>query len=413
MATVNALLLALHARTLESTTPRRGVPDPSMLEWNRVARNAIRCLDMVDPPAELIPILRAIVSEHGVEGRDVDDTRPITAIGYTLGVLADTLDSHPEVAALASHADRAQLRSCLLSSLHGAATYTVSALQGAHDALSGRSLIHTLADATEAASFVPWRPLGAQLGRLALGPGSGGLEQVVAAWAASATDVLNSRTRTTGYAFQRTAVSIAQLCLAAATTFGSAEESLTGRRVKDALISACRDWQIAADWPPEVRLGGHATELRHRSQDLHEALTEAPLNTMGQRSRQDALEAMLRVAGVVGNSYEAALTRVVTGRELWIVAHTLGPSYLTRHPGTHRNDWVLDPGTVYGATLLQAARRARSTLREATAEVAQMHRTGGPDLSPSAPPWETVGIDSRVTHGTPTTPSIRARRMDR
>ena len=413
MATVNALLLALHARTLESTTSRRGAPDPSMLDWNRLARNAIRCLDTVDPPAELVPILRAIVAEAGGEGRDVEGTHPLAAIGYTLGALADTLDSHPEVAALASHADRAQLRSCLLSSLYGAATYTVSAIQGVNASVSGRYLIHTLADVTEAASFVPWRPLGSQLGSLALGPGSGGLEQVVAAWAASATDVLDSRTRTTGYAFQRTAASIAQLCLTAATTVGSAEDSLTGRQVKDALISACRDWQIAADWPPEVRLGGHATELRHRSQDLDEALTGAPLNAMGRRPRQDALESMLRSADRVGNSHEAALTRVVTGRELWVVAHALGPSYLTRHPGTHRNDWVLDPGAVYGATLLQAARRARSTLWEATVELAQMHRTGEPDLSPSALQWETVGIDSRVTHGTPTTPSIRARSMDR
>ncbi len=413
MATVNALLVALYERTLESRTPRHSAPDPSLLDWNRLARNAIRCLDAVDPPPELVPILRAIVAETGVEGRDVDDTHPLTAIGYTLGVLADTLNSHPEVAALASHADRAQLRSCLLSSLYGAATDTVSALQGVDASVSDTNLIHTLADATEPASFVPWRPLASPLGRLAVGPGSDSFDQVVAAWAASATDVLGSRTSSTGYAFQRTAVSIAQLCLAAATTFGSAEDGLPGQQMKDALITACRDWQIAADWPPEVRLGGHATELRHRSQDLDEALTGAPLSTMAPRSRQDTLESAVLLADGVGKSHEAALTRVVTGGELWIVAHALGPSYLTRHPGTHRNDWVLAPATVYGTTLLQAARRAHSTLQEATVELTQMPRTREPDRSLSGPQWETVGIDSRVRRGTPTTPSVRARSINR
>jgi hypothetical protein len=183
--------------------------------------------------------------------------------------------------------------------------------------------------------------------------------------------------------------------------------------VKDALISACRDWQTAADWPPEVRLGGHATELRHRSQDLHEALTGAPLNTMGQRSRQDALESALRLAVGVGNSHEAALTRVVTGRELWIVAQALGPSYLTRHPGVHRTDWVLDPGTNSGTTLLQAAHRANNSLKKTTDELASIHLARMPGLDLPGTLWETVAVEGTFTRCAPTAASLRTRTLGR
>lgn len=413
MASVNALLVALHERTFELTTPQHRGPDQSMPGWHRLARNAMRILDTVDPPPELVPILRSIETAPEVEGRDADDIEPITAIGYTLGVLADTLNSQPEVAALASHADRAQLRSCLLCSLYGAATATLAAMQADETSSPVRNLIHNLAEATEAASFVPWRPLHSPLGQLAVGPSSGGLDQVVVAWAASATDVLGSRTRSTGYAFQRTAASIAQLCLVAAKTVRSAEDWATGVQVEAALTSACRDWQIAADWPPEVRLGGHATELRHRSQDLDDALAPHRLTAMGQRSREDAMQSALLLAVGVATAHESALMRVVTGGELWIVAEALGPAYLTRHPGTHRSDWVLDPGTVHGTTLLQAAHRANSTLQEATVELAQMHRAREPNQPRSGPQWETVDIDGRVTHGTAKTPSIRRRSMDR
>ncbi|HEY3406753.1 MAG TPA: hypothetical protein VGK53_01125, partial [Propionicimonas sp.] len=345
MATVNDLLAALRDRTQELALQQCNAPDPSTLGWHRLARGSERILQTVGTPPELVPVLRTILAE--AETVDAPDDAPITAVGFTLGVLADTMNSHPEFPALAGHGDRAQLRSCVLSALHNTAIATLTAMGAADVSTSSRDLLRVLAEVTETASYVPWRPLHTPLGRLALGPGPSGFDEVTAAWAASAIDILSSRTRTTGYAFQRTAATIAQLCHATATADSSMDAEATGHEVAAALISARWEWQQAADWPPEVRLGGQAPELRHRSQDLDEALAPENLATMNDESRQESLRSALLVATAVGTCHESALARVVQGRELWIVARALGPAYLTRHPGTHRTDWVLDPGTIY------------------------------------------------------------------
>jgi len=396
MATVDALLAALRERTREVALQQYNAPDPSMLGWHRLARNSMRILQTVGTPPELVPILRDVLDE--AELTEAHDNAPITAMGYTLGVLADTVNSHPEFAALAGHSDRAQLRSCVLSGLHDAATVTLTAMHATNTSTPSRDLIRALAEATEAASYVPWRPLSTPLGQLALGPRPRGLDEVAAAWAASAIDILSSRTRTTGYAFQRTASSIAQLCYAAATAFTSQDAKSTGRVVEAALTSARQHWRQAADWPTEVRLGGHATELRHRSQDLDEALAPERLSTMDHRSRQESLQSALLRATEVGNSHESALVRVVQGGELWIVVQALGPAYLTRHPGTHRTDWVLDPGTSYGPKLIQAVHRANRALEDATHMVDEVQSTNLGDRSRRPSRWETVTASTRSVH---------------
>lgn len=411
MATVDALLAALRERTQEFAVQQCNAPDPSMLGWHRLARSSMRILQTVGTPPELVPILRAVVDE--AEPVDAPDNAPITAVGYTLGVLADTVNSHPEFPALAGHADRAQLRSCLLSTLHNVATAALAALNATNTATPSRDLIRALAEATEAASYVRWRPLHTQLGQLALGPAPGGFDEVAAAWAASAIDILSSRTRTTGYAFQRTASSIAQLCHAAATAFTSKDTEPTGRGVEAALTSARQEWQQAADWPPEVRLGGHASDLRHRSHDLDEALAPARLATMDLGSRQEALRSALLLATKVGTSHESALARVVQGRELWVVVGALGPAYLTRHPGTHRADWVLDPGASYGPKLIQAVHRANGALEDAAQQVDEVQSTDFSDRSRGPSWWETVTASARSVQASPVPRPGRGRSVGR
>ncbi|HEY3407285.1 MAG TPA: hypothetical protein VGK53_03840, partial [Propionicimonas sp.] len=132
MATVDALLAALRERTQEFALQQDHAPEPSTLGWNRLATNSIRILQTVGAPPELSPILRTLVDQ--TQHADAPDDAPITAMGYTLGVLADTVNSHPEFPALAGHADRAQLRSCLLSALHNAATVTLVALNATNTA---------------------------------------------------------------------------------------------------------------------------------------------------------------------------------------------------------------------------------------------------------------------------------------
>ena len=124
MAAVDALLAALHDRTREIRAQEPSSPDSSLLGWDRLARNAMRVLAIVDPPPELMSMLRDIVDRD--ERRDPDEGAWITAVGLTLGALADTIVAHPEVAAAASRVDRLQLRSSVLGTLHAAAAAALS-----------------------------------------------------------------------------------------------------------------------------------------------------------------------------------------------------------------------------------------------------------------------------------------------
>ncbi len=103
MATVNALLAALHDRTLEPSA------QPSTTEISGLSRlvgNAIRILALIDPPPDVMTILQAMPK---AEPAEEPVNSPITTIGYTLGVLADTLNANPETVRNTGHADRGKL----------------------------------------------------------------------------------------------------------------------------------------------------------------------------------------------------------------------------------------------------------------------------------------------------------------
>lgn len=360
----------------------------------------MRILVMIDPPPDLMPILQNILRE--AETRDDPVSSPTTAIGYTLGVLADTVNSHPDIVKSAGRADRGQLRSCVLDTLHQVATVTLTTAP-AEGSLPRRTVIRDLADATEAAAYVPWRSLREPLGGLAVGPVGGGLDEAVYCWAQSATDILNSRTRITSYAFQRIAATIARICHAAAPLFANP----TGEHQVDGLgeaplVRAFQAWQIAADWPPEVRLGGRTTELRYRSCELDEALIAARQVVQAETPRQrDAMFAALLLAERIAARHQAALIRVVASRGLWISAQALGPAYQSRHPGTSRAGWVPDPGTAYGASLIDQGERASKELRAAVDQAEQWRAVSrSPRQADNPTPWENVTPAERSPRGT-------------
>jgi hypothetical protein len=387
MASVDHLLAALHDRIGEVTAHELRSPEAALLGWHRIARNASRILVMVDAPTELMPVLHAILDEAELPDSHVDT--PITALGNTVGALADTLNSNPDAVAIAGLADRAQLRSCILGSLHHAAMASLAAASG-DVTTPACALLRDLADTTHAASYVPWRPLHPPLNRLALGPTDASLDQAVTRWAESATDVLDSPTRVTSYAFQRTAASIARLCHSAAVAFSATGEVTPADwEAATALATAFQFWQVAAAWPSEIRLGGRTTTLRHRSQELDEALVHHA-RTANRTSHEEAMRSALLQAEVVAASHESSLDRLVDNRGLWVIAHALGPAYLTRHPGVHRTEWVPDPGTGYCTTLLGAAHRAGSALREA-ADTLDLRELVDPyTITHRLAAWETV-----------------------
>jgi len=392
VAAVNALLAALHDRTLDLSAQPSMPSTTEISGLSRVVGNAIRILALIDPPPDVMTILQAMPK---AEPAEEPVNSPITTIGYTLGVLADTLNANPETVRNTGHADRGQLRSQVLATLHHVATVSLAACP-VDQAFSGPALIRDLADATNAASYVPQGDLHEPIGLLALGQSPGGLDQAVARWAEAAIEILHSPTRVTSYAFQRTAATIATICSTAAATFAEP----TGERPFEVaasapLTKASQAWQRAADWPPEIRLGGRTTELRHRSQDLDQALATHRLGHPGAPSRQAAMRAALRAAEKVAACHKSALIQVINRRNLWISVEALGPTYLTHHPGASRSDWVPHPATRAGEALLDACTQAGRALETA---LDQLHHPPGTSTAATpgqGPRWETVSAPNR------------------
>lgn len=411
MATVDGLLAALHDRNCELAEQSNSPPDGSLLGWNRVAGTALRILAMVDPPTELMPILEAVL--NATERRDAHINAPITAIGYTLGALADTMSSDPELVASASHADRAELRSAVLTSLHNVATATMAATPPGTDPRAVRDLLSDMAAVTEAASYAPWRSIHGPVGQLSLDPAEGTIQRAVVRWANSASEVLDSPTRVTGYTFQRTAASIARLCHTTATTLAAAGEwTQLAREAESSLTIAFQSWKIAANWPPEIRLGGRTTELRQRSADLDQAL-DAILLRQAAPLRPDAVQTALRFASKVGAHHEAALIRLVNNRGLWILAQALGPVYLTKHPGVHRNDWVPDPGSSLSQNLIHAVHHANWVLQSAAERVDRIQGAARGIYVSDPVRWEELAGTRRPRRDTQEPLLTQARRLGR
>lgn len=315
MATVNALLAALHDRTLEPSAQPSMPSTTEMSGLSRLVRNAIRILALIDPPPDVMTILQAMPK---AEPAEEPVNTPITTIGYTLGVLADTLNANPETVRNTGHSDRGQLRSQVLATLHHVATLSLAA-SPPDQGFSSPALIRDLADATRTATYVPRADLHEPIGQLALGQSPGSLDQTVARWAETAIEILHSQTRVTSYAFQRTAATIATICSTAAATYAepTGERSFEGA-ASAALTTASQAWQHAADWPPEVRLGGRTTELRHRSQDLDQALATHRLGQPDAPWQQTAMSAALLAAERVAACHKSALLQVISSRHLWI-----------------------------------------------------------------------------------------------
>jgi hypothetical protein len=386
VASVEALLDALRERTLEFMSSQATSLPSTTDAWGLLARNATRVLDLLDGPTELRPILQQLAAAP--DGHTRDDDSPLTRVALTLGVLADTLDSRPDVVRSASLMDRAQLRANILASLHFAAEASLerAAPRGQH--LAVKLLLRNLADGTEVGCHVPPRPLQGPVSLLRLGPTPGSLDFAISRWASIATEILSSPTRATKYAFQRTAATIARICCTVANDLACYEGQAGGvPHVRAAVLAAFQSWQAAADWPTELRLDGRSGELRQCSQDLEQAMSKGPW-CAGPGSLI-GLDSVLLTASEVGAVHEKQLRQRVTSRGLWILAEALGPAYLTRHPGTHRSDWLPDPSRHRGWTLTESARRANSDLAVSIGLLQQVRRAHV-EAVPALQVWEHV-----------------------
>lgn len=386
MASVEALLDALMDRTRELMSPQRASLPFTTDAWGLLARNATRVLDLLEGPTELRPILQQLAAVPDGQKRDEDS--PLARVALTLGVLADTLDSRPDVVRSASLMDRSQLRANILASLHVAAEASLvgAAPPGQHSA--AMLLLRDLAEGTEFGSHVPPRPLQGPVSLLRLGPAPGSLDGAISRWASIAAEILGSPTRATKYAFQRTAATIARICCTVANDLAHYRGQAGGvPRVRAAVLAAFQSWQAAADWPTELRLDGRSGELRQSSQDLEEAMSKG-LWCAGPGSLT-GLESVLLTASEVGAVHEKQLQRRVTSGGVWVLADALGPAYLTRHPGTHRSDWLPDPGSRFGWILTGSTRRANSDLSLSIGLLQQLRRAEVEGVR-ALPVWEHV-----------------------
>lgn len=409
MASVERLLAALRDRAQEFLLWQSASSICPLDAWGLVARNAARVLDLVDGPTELGPILRH-VGVAVVDDLSNGHESPLTAVGLTMGVLADTLESRPDVVGTASLIDRSHVRSAILASLH--ATAQTSAVRAAppEQHPTARHILTDLADATEAASHVPPRPLEGALSALSIGPARGSLEDAMTHWAVTASETLSSPTRATKYAFQRTAASIARICWTGANA--PACDDACDRKVRDvrgSLLAAFQSWQSAAAWPTELRLDGRSGGLRQSSQHLEQALAGWHFRTRPGSLME--LESVVQIASEVGAVLEVGLRKRVASGGLWITAQALGPSYLTRHPGTNRGSWLPDPGSPYGAGLLRAAERANLDLGLAIRQLRPPFLNHRDDGVLKSGVWERVtphhnGHVEQPHPGTPSTHSI-------
>lgn len=160
------------------------------------------------------------------------------------------------------------------------------------------------------------------------------------------------------------------------------------------MVRAFQAWQIAADWPPEVRLGGRTTELRHRSRELDEAFAAQHLVQAETPLQQDAMFTALVQAEKIAAQHQSALIRVVADGGLWISVQALGPAYQTRHPG------AADP---LGA-------RPRNRLRR---DLDRSGRTGKQRAAGSRRPRRTAGSGDQIAWAGPQPNSLRDRRACR
>lgn len=94
-------------------------------------------------------------------------------------------------------------------------------------------------------------------------------------------------------------------------------------------------------------------------------------------------------AAKVGRAVEAGLRRQIEVGGIWIIAEALGPTYLTRRPGTRRSDWLPDPGSPLVATLIETVRHANLDLALAVRRVRYLRSTSTEQvLEPQV--WERV-----------------------
>lgn len=121
------------------------------------------------------------------------------------------------------------------------------------------------------------------------------------------------------------------------------------------------------------------------------------------------MQSALILASKVGDRHEAALGCLVGHHGLWILVDSLGPAYLTRHPGVHRSDWVPDPGSAFGPTMIRAVHDANDAVKECVDRICNSGKPDSSELAPASARWERVTPIQRAPRSTQSLPTASVR----
>lgn len=376
MATIADLVAQLdRAAARLSTVPRDPDPQAQAAGWILLAERTDRAIGQLSLGGPYMgigvhPYLEPLAA--GPRRPLPADTTPTPALArmaLTVGaindVLADTLRNRPRPEYVGREA--AKLAASLLAPIHVAARWSRTSLDQLSTAdpnLPIRGHLNNLVAATEPWALIPPANRGNVLDDLRIRtPTAPGLEGTAVAWADEALLVLGERHRTTSWAMQAIAGTLALISHVAynaveqAIKHGSLPEA--ARPASQALASSVTAWRAAATWPPYLRLGGKTTDLRILTRELRQHLEIDPPRTVAETRN------LLRLALPSADAHATTMDRLVRTHDLWIHGPSLGPSagYI---PGWEPEPWW----SHQGLTLAKTAQIGHQALDKATASLA-------------------------------------------
>lgn len=388
MATIADLAARLEREALTLGPPATDASlDAYVAGWMLLAdrtRHAVTYLPLGGRPEKVGVGLRTVLDPLASGPRHPlpADTEPVAALArlaLSMGAIGDVLAANlrngtrPEYVG----AEAAKLEATLLAPVHLAARWSGAGLEHQEiprNRASIRGLLDDLAAVTEPWALIPPAHRGSVLEDLRiLTTSAPGLEGATVAWADEALLVLTDRYRVSGWAMQAIA---GNLALISQTALGAVQAATPDGRLPtgdqgsaQALAESSTAWRAAATWPPHVRLGGKATDLRAPTRDLQQQLASDPPQTLAETRN------LIRLALPIAQAHTSMMDNLVAKHELWVHGPSLGPS-----AGDLRG-WAREPWwSTQGVPMRNAARTAYRALDQACASLA-----GGTGRPPTAP----------------------------
>ena len=390
MATIADLAAQLEREALTLGPPATDATlDAYVAGWMLLAdrtRHAVTYLPLGGRPEKVGIGLRTVLDPLASGPRhplpaDAEPVPVLARLARNMGAIGDVLadnlrnGTRPEYVG----AEAAKLESTLLAPVHLAARWSGAGLEHQEiprNRASIRGLLDDLAAVTEPWALIPPVHRGSVLEDLRIRTASApGLKGAAVAWADEALLVLTDRYRVSGWAMQAIAGNLAHISHAARVAVQAA--AWDGRPPADdrvsaqALAESSTAWRAAATWPPHVRLGGKATDLRALTRDLQQQLASDPPRTL------DDTRNLIRLALPVAQAHTAMMDNLVAKHELWVHGPSLGPSAGDIH-GWAREPWW----STQGLPMMNAARGGLHALDRASAALASEASRPAPRSGP-------------------------------